>query len=82
MWNAVWWEGFSAHKWKRDGQSPLHSGPLGGGSQERCDLAGNEGICTSTAAQAPAMSNTGLAMIVIILIALGAFTLARRRQTD
>lgn len=51
------------------------------GPQESCNQRGREGLCAAIVAPAPAASNSGLALMVGALIAIGlaAMALARRR---
>jgi len=46
--------------------------------QERCDLPGQRGICTSTTAPAPAVGWWGLLAVAVFLASIGALTLRRR----
>jgi hypothetical protein len=45
-----------------------------------CNVVGNEGTCVNVAAPAPAVSRTGLLMIVALLLAVGGFAVWRRRH--
>ena len=46
--------------------------------QERCDLPGQRGTCTSTTAPAPAVGWWGLLAVAVFLASVGALTLRRR----
>jgi len=56
---------------------------MGGPCEETVDCAGglvcDAGICTGTAAEAPAVSGRGVLVIVGLLFAVGGFTILRRR---
>lgn len=47
---------------------------------EVCNLEDQEGICTLVSAPAPAASRTGLLATIVILLAVAAFALVRRRE--
>ncbi len=49
------------------------------GPLEACNLSGVEGVCSPTTAEAPATSRSGLISVVVMLIAVGLFSLIRRR---
>ncbi|MDX2165870.1 MAG: hypothetical protein SF182_02360 [Deltaproteobacteria bacterium] len=48
------------------------------GPEQQCNLPGSEGICTSTAAPAPAASPAGLVIALALLISVGAIAMLRR----
>jgi hypothetical protein len=50
------------------------------GPEQQCNLPGSEGICTSTAAPAPAASPTGLLIALALLISVGAIAMLRRAR--
>ena len=50
------------------------------GPAEVCNLQGQEGICTVVTAPAPAASRTGLLIGLVLLLAVAAFALVRRRD--
>jgi MYXO-CTERM domain-containing protein len=50
------------------------------GPEQQCNLPGQEGICSSTAAPAPAASPTGLVIGLALLIAVGAVAMLRRAR--
>lgn len=52
----------------------------GSPEQERCDLPDSVGVCTALPNPAPALSKTGLVVLVAMLVALGSLTLVRRRR--
>jgi MYXO-CTERM domain-containing protein len=51
------------------------------GPEQQCNLPGQEGVCSSTAAPAPAASPSGLLIGLALLIAVGAVAMLRRART-
>jgi hypothetical protein len=50
------------------------------GLQQRCDVPGKRGVCTSTTAPAPAMSQSGLLAGLALLLGFGVYATWRRQS--